>query len=162
MQIRLIATGGTFDKTYDPLTGALGFAATHLERIVARVRLTVPVAIEVPMLIDSLDMTDAHRQAVLDACRRAPEPHLVIVHGTDTMAQTARVLGAAALPATIVLTGAMVPYDVADSDALFNLGYAFACAQHLPAGVWVAMNGRVHPWGDVRKNRDKGVFEATG
>lgn len=114
------------------------------------------------MMIDSLDMVDQHRLQVLAACRAAPEPALVVVHGTDTMVETARVLGAAQLPKTIVLTGAMVPYALADSDAHFNLGAAVAFARSLVPGVWVAMNGVAHPWLNVRKNRERGVFEPLG
>ena len=89
------------------------------------------------------------------------EARIVIVHGTDTMRDTAAVLGAAALAKTIVLTGAMVPYEIAESDALFNLGFAIAAAQLSAPGVWVAMNGQVFAWNDVRKNRAAGVFERT-
>jgi L-asparaginase len=104
-------------------------------------------------------MGDAHRQQVLAACRAAPEQALVVVHGTDTMVETAALLGQAALPGTIVLTGAMVPFALADSDASFNLGAAIAFARSLPPGVWIAMNGVARPWSNVRKNRDRGVFE---
>ena len=162
MSLRLIATGGTFDKRYDPIAGALGFGPTHLEAIVRRARLAGPVAVESPMQIDSLEMTDAHRLHVLEACRASPEDRIVVVHGTDTMVETARVLGQAGLPKCVVLTGAMVPYDVADSDALFNLGFAAGCARTLADGVWIAMNGEVHRWDRVRKNRALGVFEAVG
>lgn len=158
--LRLIATGGTFDKVYDPIRGQLAFDRTHLEAIAARARLAGPVAIEAPLLMDSLEMDDTHRATILACCRAATEPAIVVIHGTDTMVETARVLGAAALPATIVLTGAMVPYDIADSDALFNLGHAIGCARSLPPGVWVAMNGVAHRWDAVRKNRAQGVFEA--
>jgi L-asparaginase len=160
MPLRLIATGGTFDKHYDPIAGQLGFADTHLHAIVERARVAGDVVVEVAMLVDSLDMTDAHRQAVLEACRAAPETAIVVVHGTDTMVETARVLGAARLPKTIVLTGAMVPCEVEGSDALFNLGFAIACAHTLGEGVWIAMNAAAHRWDAVRKNRALGRFEA--
>jgi L-asparaginase len=75
------------------------------------------------------------------------------------MVETAKVLGAAALGKTIVLTGAMVPYSVSSSDSLFNLGCAFAAVQLLAPGVYVVMNGRVFSWDRVRKNYDRGVFE---
>jgi L-asparaginase len=97
---------------------------------------------------------------VLAACRAAPEASIVVIHGTDTMAETARVVGEAHLPKTVVFTGAMIPYSVQGSDALFNLGFALAMAQALPHGAYVAMNGRVFPWDDVRKDRSGGVFEA--
>jgi L-asparaginase len=105
-------------------------------------------------------MNDAHRQRVLDACRTAPERAVVVVHGTDTMRETAAVVGAARLAKTVVFTGAMVPYAVQGSDALFNLGFAFAVAQTLEAGSFVAMNGRVFDWAEVEKNRAEGVFVA--
>lgn len=162
MDLRIIATGGTFDKRYDPATGVLGFADSHLPRIVERARVAGPVQVQTVMLIDSLEMLDTHRQQVLDACTAAPEAALVVVHGTDTMVETATVLGNANLPKTIVLTGAMIPYAVEDSDASFNLGAAIAFARSLAPGVWVAMNGVARPWSDVRKNRTRGVFESLG
>jgi L-asparaginase len=105
-------------------------------------------------------MHDEHRARVLDACRAAPEASIVVVHGTDTMAQTAAVIGRAALPKTVVFTGAMIPYSVQGSDALFNLGFALALAGTLAPGSYVAMNGRVFPWDDVRKDTASGRFES--
>lgn len=159
MSLRIVATGGTFDKRYDPVTGLLGFGATHLHDIVERARLAPPVAVEAPLQLDSLDMRDADRARVVAACAAAPEARIVVVHGTDTMVDTGRALAAAGLAKTVVLTGAMLPYDVAGSDALFNLGFAVACARTLAPGVWIAMNGRAHAWDRVRKNRALGVFE---
>jgi L-asparaginase len=105
-------------------------------------------------------MQDENRRAVLDSCSRAEEDRIVITHGTDTMTTTAALLGAAALKKTIVLTGAMIPYQIQDSDALFNFGAAFAAVQLLPPGVYIAMNGKVFSWEQVRKNREVGVFES--
>jgi L-asparaginase len=159
MTLRLIATGGTFDKHYNELNGVLGFSDSHLPAVIKRARLTVPVALEVLPLLDSLDMQDPDRQRVLAACQAAGETAIVIVHGTDTMPQTAAVLGAANLGKTVVLTGAMIPYEIANSDALFNLGFACGVAQTLAPGVYVAMNGQVFAWNNVTKNRAAGVFE---
>jgi len=159
MTLRLIATGGTFDKHYNELNGVLGFAESHLPEVIKRSRMTVPVALDVLPLLDSLEMGNADRERVLTTCRAASEKAIVIVHGTDTMRETAAVLGAAGLDQTIVLTGAMIPYAIANSDALFNLGFACGVAQVLPAGVYVAMNGQVFPWDNVTKNRSAGVFQ---
>jgi L-asparaginase len=159
MSLRIIATGGTFDKHYDELSGTLGFADSHLPAVLARTRMTIPVELEQLPLLDSLDMKDADRERVLASCRAAPEKSIVIVHGTDTMRETAAVLGAAALGQAIVLTGAMIPYEIANSDALFNLGFAVGVAQVLPPGVYVAMNGKVFTWDKVTKNRAAGVFQ---
>jgi L-asparaginase len=157
--IRVLVTGGTFDKEYDELHGRLYFKDTHLPEMLRLARCRVEVSVRTLMMVDSLDMTEADRAIVVESCRAAPEARLVVTHGTDTMAETARVLVAARLPKTVVLTGAMIPYAFGSSDGLFNLGSALSFAQVLPAGVWVAMNGRVFPGDRVRKNRDTGVFE---
>ena len=159
MSLRIIATGGTFDKHYDELTGTLGFADSHLPAALARTRMTIAVELEQLPLLDSLDMQDVDRQRVLASCRAASEQAIVIIHGTDTMRETAGVLGEAELGKTIVLTGAMIPYEIANSDALFNLGFASGVAQVLSPGVYVAMNGQVFAWDNVTKNRAAGVFQ---
>jgi L-asparaginase len=159
--IRIIVTGGTFDKQYDAIKGELTFKQTHLPAILEQARVRVPVEIEINQLIDSLHMTDEHRQSVLAACRAAPERSIVVVHGTDTMAETAQVVGRAALGKTVVFTGAMIPYSVQGSDALFNLGFAIAMSQALAPNAYVAMNGRVFTWDNVKKDKAGGVFEPS-
>ncbi len=161
MSLRIIATGGTFDKQYDPLTGELVFGDSILPSLLERARITAPCRFEPLLALDSLDMQDAHRQQVRQACARSDETRIVIVHGTDTMRETAEVLGHAALDKTIVLTGAMVPCRIDGSDAPFNLGFACAAAQLCEPGVYIAMNGQVFPWNAVRKNRSAGLFEAV-
>ncbi len=159
MKIRIIITGGTFDKAYDEIRGSLTFRDTHLPEILKFVRCTVPIELETNQLIDSLDMQTANRLQILESCRRASEERIVITHGTDTMAETAEVLGKAGLAKTIVMTGAMVPYIFNNSDAVFNLGSALIAVQLVPQGVYVAMNGRLFTWDRVKKNRELGVFE---
>jgi L-asparaginase len=160
--IRIIITGGTFDKHYDEIRGNLTFKDSHLPEILKFVRCSVPIELELNQLIDSLDMHESNRLQVREACRRAPEDRIVITHGTDTMVETAEVLGRAALAKTIVLTGAMVPYIFSNSDAVFNLGCAITAVQILQPGVYIAMNGTVFPWDDVRKNREQGLFARRG
>jgi L-asparaginase len=160
MKLRILVTGGTFDKEYDELTGRLFFRNTHVEEMLRRGRCRLDVAIETVMMIDSLDLDEPGRRRIVDRCRAASEREIVVTHGTDTMVETARALAAAALDKTIVLTGAMVPYAFGSSDGLFNLGSALSFAQILPRGVYVAMNGQHFPWNAVRKNRETGVFEA--
>ena len=159
MTLRIIATGGTFDKHYNELTGQLVLGKSVLPTVLERARLTQTFVFEHLFALDSLDMQEQHRQQIRKACDDSAEDSIVIVHGTDTMCDTADVLGNAGLLKTIVLTGAMIPYEVLNSDALFNLGFAMAAAQLCPAGVFVAMNGQIFPWNDVKKNRDTGVFQ---
>jgi L-asparaginase len=157
--IRVLVTGGTFDKEYDELTGRLFFKETHLPEMLRLARCRAEVRLQTLMMIDSLEMTDADRARVVEACRGAAEARLVVTHGTDTMAETARALSAAATGKTVVLTGAMIPYAFGSSDGLFNLGSALALAQVLPPGVYVAMNGRCLDGARVEKDRQRGVFE---
>jgi L-asparaginase len=162
MTIRILVTGGTFDKEYDELTGRLYFKQTHVPEMLARGRCRVKVTVETVMMIDSLDLDEEGRTAIVRRCRRAREQAIVITHGTDTMVETAKALAAAGLDSkTIVLTGAMVPYAFGSSDGLFNLGSALSFAQVLPPGIYVAMNGQHFLWERVRKNRVIGAFEST-
>jgi L-asparaginase len=161
--IRILVTGGTFDKEYNELTGSLAFKHTHLPEMLKLGRCRIDVSIGTLMMIDSLDMTDADRAAIVDQCRQAVESRIVVTHGTDTMVETAAALATASPAATgktIVLTGAMIPYAFGSSDGLFNLGSALSFVQVLPPGVYLAMNGRYFAWNRVRKNRESGVFEA--
>jgi len=161
MSIRILVTGGTFDKEYDERTGRLFFKDTHIQEMLRLGRCRVPVTVETLMMIDSLEMTAADRETIVRRCLEAPENRIVITHGTDTMVETAAALAAAATGRTIVLTGAMVPWAFGSSDGLFNLGSALSFVQSLPAGVYVAMNGRWFTWDNVRKDRATGVFEAN-
>ena len=161
--IRIVVTGGTFDKQYNELTGTLFFKTTHLPEMLRLGRCRLEVTIRSLMMIDSLEMSDTDRGAIVDECLTAAEQRIVITHGTDTMVETARALAAGLAAATtaktIVLTGAMVPYAFGSSDGMFNLGSALSFVQVLPAGVYVAMNGHAFRWDRVKKNRTTGVFE---
>ena len=160
-RIKIFVTGGTFDKEYNEITAELYFNQTHVADMLKLGRCHLEVDIETLFMIDSLQMTDAHRQLLLDRCARDPAGRIVITHGTDTMEETAAVLGHGITGKTIVLTGAMIPYTFGSSDGLFNLGTALAFAQTLEPGVYVAMQGRYFPWHSVRKNRERGIFEAV-
>jgi L-asparaginase len=157
--IRVFVTGGTFDKEYDEIRGALSFGDTHLPEMLRRGRCALPLRIEVLMMADSLNLGDGDRAAIAASCREAPEDRIVITHGTDTMTDTAAVLSREVGGKTIVLTGAMVPYAFGSSDGLFNLGSALSFVQVLDPGVYLAMNGKAFPWDRVRKNRETGMFE---
>lgn len=160
--IRIVVTGGTFDKEYNELNGTLFFKDTHVPEMLRLGRSRVEVTIETLMMMDSLDMTDADRARIVGACRTAPETRVVVTHGTDTMVQTARAIATSddgtLRGKTVVLTGAMVPYAFGSSDGLFNLGSALSFVQALPAGVYVAMNGRIFSWDAVEKDRAAGIF----
>jgi len=159
MTIKIFVTGGTFDKEYNELTGELYFKDTHLSELLALGRCTLKVDITTLMMIDSLDMTEEHREIIAESCIKAKENRIIITHGTDTMVDTARALAEKIKDKTIVLTGAMIPYKFGSSDGLFNLGSALSFVQILPSGVYIAMNGRYFNWDNCRKNKKTGRFE---
>jgi L-asparaginase len=162
MGIRILVTGGTFDKEYDMINGKLDFEETHVPEMLKLGRCTLDVEIRTVMMIDSLEMTDTDRELLLHNCKTAPEDKVLITHGTDTMALTAAYLAKEKLNKTIVITGAMIPYKFGSSDGFFNLGAAMAFLQTLPSGVYVAMNGRYYHWDNVVKNKKTGYFEELG
>jgi L-asparaginase len=159
MAIRILVTGGTFDKDYNERTGQLYFKDTHLAEMLRLGRSRVRVTIRTVMMVDSLEMSPADRAIIVQNCLQADEDKIVITHGTDTMTETAAEVAGAVTNKTVVLTGAMIPYAFGSSDGLFNLGSALSFAQVLPPGVYIAMNGKCFPWDRVRKNRALGEFE---
>ena len=159
MSIRIFITGGTFDKEYNELNGQLYFKDTHMHNLLEMGRSKLDVEIRTLMMIDSLEMTDEDRELIVHQCNQCEEEQIIITHGTDTMARTAKVLAKHVKGKTIVLTGAMIPIKFGSSDGLFNIGSALAFVQTLPPGVYVAMNGRFFNWDNVQKNKETGVFE---
>jgi L-asparaginase len=157
--IRILITGGTFDKEYDELNGRLFFKDSHLPEMLALGRCRLDLEIRTLMMIDSLEMTAADRDLIAEQCLAAPGSRIIVTHGTDTMAETAVLLATRVMDKTVVVTGAMIPYKFGSSDGLFNLGSALAFVQTLPPGVYVVMNGRCFPAGTVRKNKKTGSFE---
>lgn len=160
-ELRIITTGGTFDKLYDPIKGELTFQGSQLPRILAQSRCTLDVELEGPLAIDSLFMNDEQRREVADLCLGSPERMVIVVHGTDTMVETAHVLldkRTSEDRHTVVFTGAMVPYSLELSDAVFNLGCAEASVQLLEPGVYICMSGKIFPADKVTKDRSKGIF----
>ena len=159
--IQVFVTGGTFDKDYNYITGELFFKDTHLPAMFKRGRCTLDIDVKSLMMVDSMEMTDTDREIIAHNCKRTSARHILITHGTDRMVETAAYLaGQDFSDKTIVLTGAMIPYAFGtSSDGFFNLGSALAFAQILPAGVYVAMNGRYFAWNAVRKNTGTGFFE---
>ena len=159
MAIRILVTGGTFDKEYDELSGRLYFKDTHIQEMLRLGCCRLPLSFETVMMRDSLEMTSRDREMIASRCREASEEWIVVTHGTDTMVESAAVLAAAGTGKTIILTGAMVPWAFGSSDGLFNLGSALSFVQLLSPGVYVAMNGRCFSWENVRKDREQGIFE---
>lgn len=156
--IRIFTTGGTIDKIYFDANSEFSVGDSLVPEILADANVTPLWAVTELTRKDSLELTDDDRMAIVSAVSSCEETKVLITHGTDTMARTAEALQSVT-GKTIVLLGAMRPARMRDSDAAFNLGYALAAVQLLPANVYLAMNGEVFEAGKVRKNLQAGRFE---
>ncbi|MFN3459225.1 MAG: asparaginase domain-containing protein [Novosphingobium sp.] len=158
--ILVLTTGGTIDKAYFDALSEYQIVESGIPALIGEARVALPVRVLELMRKDSLELTDADRVLIAAAVREAPERHVVITHGTDTMTETAKGLSTIE-GKTIVLTGALSPARFAETDAPFNLGMAFATAQVAAPGVWIAMSGQVFDGLKVRKDRAAGKFVAV-
>ncbi len=159
--IAVLVAGGTIDKCYNPINGELELSASSVSEMLRQSRLSAHTRVENVLLKDSLEMTELDRLTLLAAAKHASEDRILITHGTDTMVDTAKVLAADSGTANkvIVLVGAMLPFSVSGSDALFNLGSAVMALELAQSGVYIAMNGRLFGYAEVIKNRQAGRFE---
>ncbi|MBW0147757.1 asparaginase domain-containing protein [Marinobacter arenosus] len=156
--IQIFTTGGTIDKVYFDANSEFEVGPSLLPDLLSESNIKDGYQLRELMRKDSLEMTDADRQTVLQAATESDCDRILVTHGTDTMADTAAVL-ATLKEKTIVLTGAMQPARMRRTDAVFNIGFAWAAVQLLPAGVYIAMNGEVFEAGSVRKNLKAQRFE---
>lgn len=155
--IDIFTTGGTIDKVYFDALSEYQIGATALPDILSENNVFVPHRVTQLMRKDSLELNDADRRAIHDAVAASDADKILVTHGTDTMVETARVLSDIA-GKTIVLTGAMQPATLRNSDAEFNVGFALAATQTLPPGVYIAMNGEVFDPAETQKDRSAHRF----
>jgi L-asparaginase len=166
-KVTLITTGGTIEKTYDEHTGELANRRSLVRRMLAELRLEeTEVNVFELMSKDSLVMTEADRVRILEAvratgaCEAGATAGIVVLHGTDTLALTGEYLyeNLTEPCVPVVLTGAMRPFEMKQSDALQNLTEALFAAGNLPPGVYCVAHGRVLPFPGVRKDVERGTF----
>ncbi len=163
MQILILTTGGTIDKVYFDARSEYEVGDPQIAEILRGVGVNFDWSIETLLRKDSLEMTDDDREQVAEKVHSSPVRRVLVTHGTDTMADTARAvenygdLG----ERTVVFVGSLQPARFKGSDAEFNIGFAIGALQTLPSGVYVAMNGRVFPAAAATKNRDANRFEGA-
>jgi len=159
--IRIFTTGGTIDKVYFDAKSEFEIGEPLIGAILSEAQVEFNFEVVSLMRKDSLELTDDDRRQIRDAVEGAEESRVVITHGTDTMSVTAEAL-MGVKEKTIVLVGALNPARFRSSDAIFNIGLAMGAVQAMPAGVYIAMNGRIFSGGQVKKNRAANRFEETG
>lgn len=160
--IQILITGGTFDKSYNHISGDLFFDKTHVPEMLKRSKCRLNIEVKTLMMIDSLEMTEKDIEKIIEECQKTSSSKIVITHGTDTMVNTAKKIADRIKNKTIILTGAMIPYAFgSSSDGFFNLGSALSFAQTLQNGVYIAINGQYFDYDKVIKNNVKGYFESN-
>ena len=159
-QVKIFCTGGTIDKVYFDALSEYQIGDPVVKNILKEGLASFSFEVESVLKKDSLELTDEDRTTIYNQVAAESCNHILITHGTDTMIDTAQRLSAIK-DKTIVLTGAMQPARFRNTDAIFNIGYAIASAQHLPPGIYLAMNGQIFTPDAVQKNRAAAQFEAT-
>ena len=158
MNIAILTTGGTFDKIYFDANSEYSIGEPCISSILDEGNVTSEFRIRSILKKDSLDIYQKERELIKKSVIECEEEKIIIIHGTDTMVETAKFLEEIK-DKTIVLTGSMQPARFKKTDAIFNSGFAFAAALSLENGVYIAMNGKIFNSSNVRKNIDLGRFE---
>ena len=156
--LSIVTTGGTIDKIYFDDKSAYEIGDPQIGKILDALGVAFSFDVLPALRKDSLHLDDADRDLLRRLIEAQPHRHVLVTHGTDTMVETAAVLGSIE-GKVIVLTGALNPARFQGSDAVFNIGCAVGAVQSLPDGVYIAMNGRIWNPAHVRKNRDANRFE---
>ena len=159
MNIAILTTGGTFDKIYFDANSEYSIGEPCISSILDEGNVTSEFRIKSILKKDSLDINQKERELIKKSVIECEEEKIIIIHGTDTMVETAKFLEEIK-DKTIVLTGSMQPARFKKTDAIFNSGFAFAAVLSLENGVYIAMNGKIFNSSNVRKNIDLGRFES--
>ena len=156
--LEILTTGGTIDKVYFDKKSNYEVGDPFVEKLLHKMNVNISFMVKSLMRIDSLDMTDIHREEILNYIMNSNANNFLITHGTDSIVETAIYLKKIS-DKTIVLTGSLKPAIFIDNDAIFNVGSALTSAQILKNGVYIVINGQVFNPDNVRKNLEKNIFE---
>ncbi|MDA7566152.1 asparaginase domain-containing protein [bacterium] len=156
--LEILTTGGTIDKVYFDKKSNYEVGDPFVEELLHKMNVNISFKVKSLMKIDSLDMTDIHREEILNYVKNSTANNFLITHGTDSIVETAIYLKKIS-DKTIVLTGSLKPAIFIDNDAIFNVGSALTSAQILKNGVYIVINGQVFNPDNVRKNLEKNIFE---
>lgn len=156
--LEILTTGGTIDKVYFDKKSNYEVGDPFVEELLRKMNVNISFKVKSLMKIDSLDMTDIHREEILNYIKNSNANNFLITHGTDSIVETAIYLKKIS-DKTIVLTGSLKPAIFIDNDAIFNVGSALTSAQILKKGVYIVINGQVFNPDNVRKNLEKNIFE---
>ena len=156
----ILNCGGTFNKRYNKLDGTLEVPCDSMaiDEILKSVEADYGVAGVI--FKDSLDMDIEDRKMLASIIMQSQDKEFIIIHGTDTIAETAEFLNEIFDDRKIVLTGAMKPYEIDKVESSLNLGISIGFVQACnDNGVYICMNGYISPFEKIVKNKELGKFE---
>lgn len=156
-KITFVLTGGTIDKEYEALDKAFTVGKGAIERILSFVKPNFEFEVVPVVQKVSVNITDEDKEEIKKACVNSSSDKVVVTYGTDTMTGIGSLLNGIK-DKTIVITGALKSQLIKDTDAEFNVGFAVAAVQALPAGVYIAMSGRIYEWDKCHKDMGTGQF----
>ena len=156
----ILNTGGTFNKRYNPLSGEMEVPFDNLAPTKILANFTYEVEMAGLIYKDSLDMNSEDRKMIAKIISASDETHFILIHGTDTMDLTAAFLDEVLEGKVVILTGAMVPFEIDPLEATSNLSMALGYAQlQNEEGVYICMQGNVSSHNKLKKNKTLGKFE---
>jgi L-asparaginase len=159
--IEIINTGGTFNKIYNPLNGALEVPSNFsIIKEIMQKSLFVNQKIKLTQIIskDSLDFTKSDRKLLLKTIQNSPTNKIIVIHGTDTMKKSAKFISKFIKNKIVIFTGAMKPYEIEKVEAVANLFMGIGFLQNSKNGIYISMHGIVEKWDKIEKDYNKGVF----
>ena len=156
----ILNSGGTFNKRYNMVAGTVDVPYDN-QAVEEILQSTYGLYKQAGVVYkDSLEMTFEDRKMIASIISESQERCFILIHGTDTMHQTAEFLSEVFDDRVIVLTGSMKPFEIDKIEATLNLGIAIGFLQAEPAsGVYITMNGLLSSWEKIEKNRAEGKFE---
>ena len=160
--ILILSTGGTFNKIYNPKNGKLEIDKSNQALKSIEKKWLTKLNYDSIIHKDSLDFTDTDRELLANYITNCNNDKIVVIHGTDTMNLSSKVVASKNINKSIIFTGAMVPFSIDPVEATANLSLAIGFCNNATIGTYIAMNGLVSSYDRVIKNRDIGKFEIKG
>lgn len=157
--MRIINTGGTFNKRYDPISGELFVPKDNLAIEEILKSLVVSIPLQGVIYKDSLEMDQHDRVKLGETISQCAEKIVIVVHGTDTMDRSAEYIESLGLDKVVVFSGAMIPFHIDPIEATANLAMALGYARNAIAGVHIVIQGVIGSFKQVKKNKSAGKFE---
>jgi L-asparaginase len=157
----IINTGGTLNKRYNKIDGSLYVPKDNIAIEKISKNYIENKKIIGAIYKDSLDIDNNDREKLVQTINIIKDTKILIIQGTDTIDKTPLYINKYIKNKTILITGAMKPYEIEPFEASENIsmGYGFLISQE-NKGVFICMSGLILPFDKIKKDKIQGVFKA--